>query len=96
MKTNDVTLHDVDQLVALRASIADLRKQAEVIEKRIKANLGRDQVLEGALFKATLVFQIRETLIADKVREYLSPQQLFHATRTQEVASLKLTAKEKA
>ena len=93
MKTEDVTLHPVDELGAIRAQISDLRKREDKLVKKIKASIGASQVQEGVLFKAMIVVAFRETLIAEKVREYLNPQQLYHATRTTEVHSLVVTSR---
>lgn len=93
MKSNDVVINIVDQLGANLAAQDALKKQAKALKKQIIAKVGKSQFVDGDLFRATLVVAFRDSLIADKVREYLSPQQLVHATQTVEVRSLKLTSK---
>lgn len=93
----DIKLHPVDELGAIRAQISDLRKRESELELQIKEVILRDAIdepkLEGQIFMARLVPSIRETLIAEKVREFLLPQQLRHATRVTEVQSLRVTAR---
>lgn len=90
----DLKLHPVDELGAIRAQIADLRKLEKAAEEKVKALIDpQSQAVEGEIFRAAVVVQFRETLIAEKVREFLLPQQLRHATRTTEVHSLRVTAR---
>jgi len=86
---------EVDSLGALRAHIKLLKDEEATLESKIKAKIGKDQVAEGVFFKAVFVVAFRETLIADKVRQFLHANQLRAATRVTEVKSLKVTAKEK-
>ena len=57
MQANDIDLTQVDKLGFLLAQIADLTKQAEEIKDQIKdqATAGGAKVVEGNLFKATVV-----------------------------------------
>ena len=60
---NDLNLNQVDVLGNLLAQIADLQKQAEAIKDSIKdaATSGGAKVVEGNLFKATVVEANRKT-----------------------------------
>jgi len=57
MNTNDIALTQVDQLGLLLAQIAELSAKADAIKDAIKdaATAGGDKVVEGNLFKATVV-----------------------------------------
>jgi hypothetical protein len=57
MKSNDITLTQVDVLGNLLAQIAELTKQADAIKDDIKdsASMGGAKVVEGNLFKATYI-----------------------------------------
>jgi hypothetical protein len=93
MKTNDVTLPLADQLAEVRAQMAELRKVEKSLGEKILKQLGVDQRLEGQTVDVVHVFQIRESLDADKVRGFLHPNQLRAATRVAEVHSLKVVGK---
>lgn len=93
MNQSDVILPLADQLAAVRAEQSLLRKQEAAIIEQVKAAIGNAQRLEGALVDVEHVFQIRESLIADKVRGFLSPQQLKAATRVTEVSAFKIVGK---
>jgi hypothetical protein len=57
MNANDIALTQVDELGLLLAQIAELTKKADAIKDTIKdvATSGGDKVVEGNLFKATVV-----------------------------------------
>ena len=57
MNANDITLTQVDQLGMLLAQIAELTAKADAIKDAIKdaATAGGAKVVEGNLFKATVV-----------------------------------------
>ena len=57
MNANDIALTKVDRLGFLLAQIAELTKEAEGIKDELKdaATAGGPQVVEGNLFKATVV-----------------------------------------
>jgi hypothetical protein len=57
MNANDIALTQVDQLGMLLAQIAELTAKADAIKDAIKdaATAGGDKVVEGNLFKATVV-----------------------------------------
>ena len=57
MNANDIALTQVDRLGFLLAQIAELTKEADAIKDAIKdaATAGGDKVVEGNLFKATVV-----------------------------------------
>jgi hypothetical protein len=57
MNANDISLTQVDQLGLLLAQIADLTAKADAIKDAIKdaATAGGDKVVEGNLFKATVI-----------------------------------------
>lgn len=57
MNANDIALTQVDKLGMLLAQIAELTAQADAIKDSIKdaATAGGDKVVEGNLFKATVV-----------------------------------------
>jgi hypothetical protein len=57
MNANDISLTQVDRLGFLLAQIAELTKEADAIKDAIKdaATAGGDKVVEGNLFKATVV-----------------------------------------
>jgi hypothetical protein len=93
MNQNDIITNAVDQLGILRSQIAGLKKQEDTLVASVRLSMNGDQVLDGNLFRATLVVQMRESLVADKVRAFLHPNQLRAATRVTEVQSLKLTAR---
>jgi hypothetical protein len=57
MNANDIALTQVDELGLLLAQIAELTAKADAIKDAIKdaATAGGDKVVEGNLFKATVV-----------------------------------------
>ena len=57
MNANDIALTQVDQLGMLLAQIAELTAKADAIKDAIKdaATAGGDKVVEGNLFKATVI-----------------------------------------
>ncbi len=57
MKTTDIITTDIDRLGTLLAQIADLSAQADLIKDNLKdaATAGGAKVVEGNLFKATVV-----------------------------------------
>lgn len=57
MNANDISLTQVDELGLLLAQIAELTAKADAIKDSIKdaATAGGDKVIEGNLFKATVV-----------------------------------------
>ena len=57
MDTNNIPLAQVDELGLLLAQIAELTAKADAIKDAIKdsATAGGDKVVEGNLFKATVV-----------------------------------------
>ncbi len=57
MNANDIALTQVDELGMLLAQIAELTAKADAIKDAIKdaATSGGDKVVEGNLFKATVV-----------------------------------------
>lgn len=63
MNANDITLTQVDTLGLLLAQIAELTAKAEAIKDELKdaATAGGAKVVEGNLFKATVVEANRKT-----------------------------------
>ena len=63
MNANDITLTQVDELGLLLAQIAELTAKADAIKDSIKdaATAGGAKVVEGNLFKATVVEANRKT-----------------------------------
>jgi hypothetical protein len=57
MNANDIALTQVDELGLLLAQIAELTAKADAIKDAIKdaATSGGDKVVEGNLFKATVI-----------------------------------------
>jgi hypothetical protein len=84
----------VDVLGVLRAKIAELSEAAKKIESDLKAR-GNGEY-EGNLFRAVVSTSERETLVAEKVREFLHPNQLRHATQVSEVVSIRVSARQVA
>lgn len=89
-----LTQDDIDKLGLLQAKIADDLKEIARLKDKIKSKgVGK---YEGTFYEATVSTATRETLIADKVREFLHPNQLRHATRETEVKSVEVTARKVA
>lgn len=80
----------VDELGLLMAEIAPKVKRIEELKAGLKA--GSKETVEGLMYKATLVTQMRETLDAEKVHRFLHPNQLREALRVTPVISVKVTA----
>lgn len=87
----------IDELGRVRAQISDLRKREADLVKEITPALEQcdpaNQVIDGELFAARLVTQIRETLIAEKVRELLHANTLRACTRVTNVSFVKIDAR---
>jgi hypothetical protein len=97
MKSNDITLTQVDVLGNLLAQIAELTKQADAIKDEIKdsASMGGAKVVEGNLFKATYMESNRstvdhKTLYADLG---ITADQIAKYTKTTAVFSVKVTSR---
>jgi len=97
MKSNDITLTQVDVLGNLLAQIAELTKQADAIKDDIKdsASMGGAKVVEGNLFKATYLESNRstvdhKTLYADLG---ITADQIAKYTKTTAVFSVKVTSR---
>lgn len=84
----------VDRLGALLAKIAPDVEEIGKLKAQIKGRgIGKH---EGALFTATVINSTKKTWIADKVKSYLTPQQLVHARKESPSISIEITAKQVA
>jgi hypothetical protein len=83
----------VDVLGRLLAEIDTLTKQAEAIKKTFKE--GSEKVLEGDLFRATVITQERETTDWKALCKALgiSDETVKGFVKTQTVVSLKVTSR---
>jgi hypothetical protein len=97
MQANDIDLTQVDKLGFLLAQIADLTKQAEEIKDQIKdqATAGGDKVVEGNLFKATVIESNRSTVNWKAIAKVCNiPEDLIIAnTSVTAVFSVKTTSR---
>ncbi len=96
MKT-DLPLLSVDELGLLLAQIADLTAKAEAIKDAIKdaASLSGDKVIEGNLFKATVVEANRRVTDWKAIQKALNiPEDvIIEHTSITAVYSVKTTAR---
>lgn len=76
----------VDTLGALNAQISALSAEAEAIKAKFKES-GQSEVI-GTLFKVVVSTQNRSTLVADKVRALLTPDEVAACTKTTESKTL--------
>lgn len=76
----------VDTLGALNAQISALSAEAEKIKATLK-DAGKSEIL-GNLFKVVVAEGTRQTLVADKVRKLLTPEQIETCTKTTHTKSL--------
>jgi hypothetical protein len=74
MNANDIALTQVDRLGFLLAQIAELTKEADAIKDAIKdaATAGGDKVVEGNLFKATVVEANRKVVDWKNIQKVLN------------------------
>lgn len=81
----------IDTLGDIKARIAEL----QIKEKALKEALGdlEPGAYEGDLFRLSISETRRETLDMDAVREKLSPQFITAHTRSTDVRTLKLSAR---
>jgi hypothetical protein len=97
MNANDIALTQVDELGLLLAQIADLTKKADAIKDTIKdaATSGGDKVVEGNLFKATVVEANRKVVDYSSLIAELgcTDEQLARFTKITAVFSVKTTAR---
>jgi hypothetical protein len=97
MNANDISLTQVDQLGLLLAQIADLTKQADSIKDAIKdqATAGGAKVVEGNLYKATVVESNRKVVDYSALIAELgcTDEQLARFTKITAVFSVKTTAR---
>jgi hypothetical protein len=89
-----LTQDDIDKLGLLLAKIAPDLKEIERLKAKIKSK-GPGKY-EGTFYEANVSVATRETLVAEKVREFLHPNQLRHATKETEVRSVEVTARKAA
>lgn len=97
MNANDISLTQVDQLGLLLAQIADLTKQADSIKDAIKdqATAGGSKVVEGNLYKATVVESNRKVVDYSALIAELgcTDEQLAKFTKITAVFSVKTTTR---
>jgi hypothetical protein len=97
MKSNDISLTQVDVLGNLLAQIAELTKQADAIKDGIKdsASLGGAKVVEGNLFKATYIESNRSVVDNKALLAELgaTAEQIARHTKTTAVFSVKVTSR---
>jgi len=97
MNTNDIALTQVDALGVLLAEIAALTKRADAIKDNIKDNAtaGGASVVEGNLFKATVVEANRNTVDYKKLcaDRGITADELAAYTKVCAVFSVKVTAR---
>ena len=98
MNTNDLSLNTIDELGMLQAQIADLTAKADMIKdamKEIATRPGAGNVFEGAIFKATVVEQNRNTVNYKKLLADLGVDEATIAkyTSTSAVFSVKVTGR---
>lgn len=97
MNANDISLTQVDQLGLLLVQIADLTKQADSIKDAIKdqATAGGSKVVEGNLYKATVVESNRKVVDYSALIAELgcTDEQLARFTKITAVFSVKTTTR---
>jgi hypothetical protein len=97
MNANDIALTQVDELGLLLAQIAELTKKADAIKDAIKddATAGGSKVVEGNLFKATVVESNRKVVDYSALIAELgcTDEQLARFTKITAVFSVKTTAR---
>lgn len=81
----------VDQLGALKAQIAELKKREDALKKEL-TDAGVEK-LEGELFRVTITKSIRETLDMEAVKAKLSPQFIRAHTRETEYTTIRVSAR---
>jgi hypothetical protein len=91
---NDITLNAVDTLGALLAEIAALTKRADAIKDSATAT-GGASIVEGNLFKATVVEANRNTIDYKKLcaDRGVTADELAAYTKVCAVFSVKVTAR---
>lgn len=90
-----------DQLGLIEAQRAELEKSSDALKEEIKRraelhfkkNGGKPVAIEGSLFRATVSKGERVTLIAEKVRAFLKPQQLRHAEQVTPFVAVRVVSK---
>lgn len=97
MNANDITLTQVDELGLLLAQIAELTAKADKIKDAIKdsATAGGAKVVEGNLFKATVVESNRNVTDWKAVAKVCAiPEEVIAAnTKVTAVFSVKTTSR---
>ena len=78
----------VDRLAVLNATINKLEAEKEPIKAALLA-AGPD-VIVGTLHKAVITHSVRESLVAEKVRELLTPAQYAKCLKTQPVHAVRV------
>lgn len=90
-QTNQALANCVDALGEIKAKISELCEQeADLKQILIFADL---PAIEGKLFRATVSHQQRTTLDPDKVKLFLTPEQIEACTRTSDCTVVKVSAK---
>ncbi len=97
MNANDISLTQVDELGLLLAQIAELTAKADAIKDSIKdaATAGGAKVVEGNLFKATVVESNRKVVDYSALIAELgcTDEQLARFTKITAVFSVKTAAR---
>lgn len=81
----------IDALGKLKAQIADLQKQEEILKRTIvESGITAE---EGELFRVTVTNAVRETLDMEAVREKLSPQFIRSHTKETSYTTVRVSAR---
>jgi hypothetical protein len=84
----------VDELGALKASIAELTERERVLKNAIAAS-GYAEI-DGLLYRATVSLTERATLDTEAVRALLSQEELRQCTKISEVTTVRVSARKRA
>ena len=95
MNANDITLTQVDTLGLLLAQIAELTAKADAIKDELKdaATAGGPKVVEGNLFKATVVESNRVVFDKEKFIKKFGAEEYSNYTKVSAHFAVKTTSR---
>lgn len=97
IKLSDEYIPLLTQLDNLKKQEAELKEQRDLIEAKLKSAIGENEAAECDLYKITWKSSVRNSFSTDKVKTFLTEEQLKQCMTTTQIRTLRISkAKPKA